>query len=587
MDTYLFASSPKQRSSFKLKHLLFSQPLLQYLVVMLSISLIIYVLGTSHAAPSLDLKLISSTNGDGFYSVNINNEEWLQSGQLEAYLDKQWYSSNATKAKDDDDYLLMNMISSSTTYDLYDDFGGKYMLYVFEWQAGTVIFETNFKVYSDGKAISFVQSFPSGVPNTNFMAANIPNGCGGNAYMTPPMLSFPSFNVANKSNKYANGDLGFLTWRNTFSGASWGKAPLSSGYLAGINGGPVVLYDDTNMNAIVVSTNDNFGVSTQVNALATATETAVFMNDSARNDSLFCLSPTCFTDNENYENRENQGISANSLDNDIIGLKLYFSSKYQDNYVATGGPPDNTYTVSFANGYIYSKQNSDNTRLSVDLYYSKERQDHATVATQDIKDNLKAMGYVFVSTQGYIDTSSKPYTGNNDWRLGISSQVMEIPEGFQHETVIVAGEGITNVILDEWSSRLQSKYHTSRLDGDADIVTSHLGYWTDDVKSFYIFIIHLMYIYVPWDKCTSNKPQKGAYYYGDDWQGATSPSQNLTCCSLEEFKAVRQGLDKLNVPIRYMQMDDWWYKGLHPSEYSNVGWGGVKAVQHWEPPEQC
>ena len=33
-------------------------------------------------------------------------------------------------------------------------------------------------------------------------------------------------------------------------------------------------------------------------------------------------------------------------------------------------------------------------------------------------------------------------------------------------------------------------------------------------------------------------------------------------------------------------MDDWWYKGLHPSEYSNVGWGGVKAVQHWEPPEQ-
>ena len=499
------------------------------------------LLAVSHAAPPLNLKVNPGANGNGFYSIMVDNTEWLQSGQLEAYLNGKWYTSNATKAKQDTTYSVMNMISSSTKNNLYDDFGGKYMLYIFEWQAATIIFETNFKVYSDGRAISFVQSFPNGVPNTNFMTANIPNGCGGDDYESPPILSFPSFNVVNKSNQYANGSLGYLTWANTFSTGNYGKAPLSGGDLAGINGGPVVLYDNTNMNAIIVSPNDNFGVSTQVNQIVGGLNSATFMNDSARNDSLLCLSSECYSANGNYQDRVVQGTSASTIDEDIVGLTLWFSAEYNDNYVATTkGPPDNTYSISFGNGYIYTKQNDDNTRLPVDLYYSKARQDHATVATQDIKNNLKAMGYVYNSTQGYIDAGSTPNIGNDDWRMGISAQVMEIPKGFEHETVIVVGEGITNVILDEWSSRLQSKYHTSRFDGDKDIVTAYLGYWTDN----------------------------GAYYYGDDWPGATTPSQNLSCCSLDKFKEVRQGLDKVNIPIRYMQMDDWWYKGLHPSEYT-------------------
>ena len=449
---------------------------------------------TAYAAPSLNLKISSGANGNGFFSINVNNTEWLQSGQLEAYLNGKWYSSNATKAKEDSEYSLMNMISSSTTNDLYDDFGGKYMLYVFEWQAGTVIFETNFKVYSDGRAISFVQSFPSGVPNTNFMAAGLPNGCGGDDYQSPPILSFPSFNVVNMSNQYAEEKLGYLTWAETFSTGRFGKAPLSLSDLAGINGGPVVLYDDSNMNAILIAPNDNFGVSTQVNEIIGLSNTATFMNDSARNDSLFCVSSACYNANGNYQDRVKQGSSPSSMDEDIVALTLWFSTQYNDNYVATSGPPDNTYTIKFGNGYIYKKQNSDNTRLPVDLYYSKARQDHATAATQAIKDNLKAMGYVFMSTQGYIDAGSQPSIGNNDWRMGISSQVMEIPEGFEHETVIVVGDGITNVILDEWSSRLQSKYHTAKVDGDADIVTSHLGYWTDDVKSLYAYYIFDVYL---------------------------------------------------------------------------------------------
>ena len=443
---------------------------------------------SADAAPSLNLKLTPGANGNGFFSIDVDNTEWLQSGQLEAYLNGKWYSSNATVAKEDPEYSLMNIISSSTNYDLYDDFGGKYMLYVFEWQAGTIIFETNFKIYSDGRAISFVQSFPSGAPNTNFMEAILPGGCGGNDYMAPPILSFPSFNAVNKSNQYANGSLGYLTWKDTFSMATYDKVPLNSNELGGVNGGPVVLYDATNMNAILIAPNDNFAVSTQVNAITGGANTATFMNNSARNDSLLCLSSNCYnTNNDKYQDKVIQGLSPSSSDEDIVALKGWYSGKYEDNYVATTGPPDSTYTIEYANGYIYTKQNDDNTRLPVDLYYSKARQDHATAATQEIKDNLKAMGYVFMSTQGYIDAGEGPNYNNPDWRMGISAQVMEIPEGFQHETFIVVGEGITDVTLNEWSTRVQSKYHTSRIDGDRDIVTGYLGYWTDDVR--YICIL--------------------------------------------------------------------------------------------------
>ena len=151
-------------------------------------------------------------------------------------------------------------------------------------------------------------------------------------------------------------------------------------------------------------------------------------------------------------------------------------------------------TVEFSNGYIYTKQDAGNTRLAVDLYYSKARQDHATAATDDVKNTLKAMGYVFMSTQGYINngTTANP---DNDWRLGISSQVLEIPEGFEHETVIVVGNGVNDAMLNEFSSKLQSKYHTFKLDGDRDIVTAYLGYWTDDVKLLmynYAFDVHVL-----------------------------------------------------------------------------------------------
>eukprot|EP01084_Bolivina_argentea_P134748 237575_1 len=362
------------------------------------------------ASPSLNLEFSQSTDGNNWYSVQVNNVEWLQSGQLEGYFDNKWYTANTTKANNDNKYNLMSMTSHSVSNNNSDKFGGSYSEYKFEWKAGNLIFETNFKIYNDQKAISFVQSFPNGVNGTNYTSVDKVLYCyDGPTWYHDPFLTFPSFNTFNKTSLYSKHNLGYLTWNGVFSYPDYGgKTPLNAVSLSGIKGGPVVLFDENKI-SIMVSTNDHFSTSTQINH----------------------------------------------------------------------GP-------------------------------------------------------------------------DTDWKIGIASTVKEIPSSFKHETVIVIGHGINDVILNEWATRLQSKYNTYKID---DIVLNYLGYWTDN----------------------------GAYFYGDGWNnngGTNGSNMNLTCCSLEVFKNVKIKLDEQNIPIKYWQMDDWWYSGLYERKY----WGGVKAVKHWEPP---
>ena len=79
--------------------------------------------GVSYATSSIDFKLNSEAIGNDFYSITINDEQWLQSGQLEAYLDGQWYASNATTAKENSAYSLTKLVSSSIQHGQFDSFG--------------------------------------------------------------------------------------------------------------------------------------------------------------------------------------------------------------------------------------------------------------------------------------------------------------------------------------------------------------------------------------------------------------------------------------------------------------------------------
>ena len=140
-----------------------------------------------------------------------------------------------------------------------------------------------------------------------------------------------------------------------------------------------------------------------------------------------------------------------------------------------------------------------------------------------------------------------------DWVVGLSGEITHVPAEFLHETILVAGEGVTATV-DYYGRKMRAAFHTNKL---PDPVVDKVGYWTDN----------------------------GAYYYGDTyWQppfDETNPDFNLTCCNKAKLLAAKAALDKDKVSMNYLQLDDWWYHGPHPVR----NFTGVKCVQEWKLPE--
>ncbi len=111
-------------------------------------------------------------------------------------------------------------------------------------------FKLNLKhILIDGKAISFVQSFPNGLTGTNLNNASaVVSNC--NQDSEAPFLSFPSFNNVNKNNLYAPNELGYLTWKDQQIQNSYGRIPIQSSVFAGINGGVMILFNNRSTNDI-------------------------------------------------------------------------------------------------------------------------------------------------------------------------------------------------------------------------------------------------------------------------------------------------------------------------------------------------
>ena len=128
-------------------------------------------------------------------------------------------------------------------------------------------------------------------------------------------------------------------------------------------------------------------------------------------------------------------------------------------------------------------------------------------------------------------------SANSAWELGVYSQVVSLPPGFRHRTLLLAGAGVTSTVFryGELARRLAGTNKTSAL--AKDLVISKLGYWTDS----------------------------GAYYYADIPFGHNLSKMAATMGSgstMEQVAvAVKTQLDKQHVPIAYWQWDDWWYPG--------------------------
>ena len=104
---------------------------------------------------------------------------------------------------------------------------------------------------------------------------------------------------------------------------------------------------------------------------------------------------------------------------------------------------------------------------------------------------------------------------------GFNPNLRHLPAGFTQQTLIAFGHGI-NHTWDVWGRALLDLQHAKRPVDDADSVLKYLGYWTDN----------------------------GAfYYYNYDLQKGYAG----TLMALVQHDRQEQ------IPIRYLQLDSWWY----------------------------
>src|ERR1019366_4645382 len=132
-------------------------------------------------------------------------------------------------------------------------------------------------------------------------------------------------------------------------------------------------------------------------------------------------------------------------------------------------------------------------------------------------------------------TSSGPH---GELASGISPQIASLPQGFQHQTLLVIEKGI-NRAFDTWGHTLTALRGKKRPANDADLVLNKLGYWTD----------------------------RGATYYYN-----TAPAMTYE----QTLAAVKADFDRQGIPLGYMQLDSWFYpKGTSDS------WDGAGGIYEY------
>ena len=135
--------------------------------------------------------------------------------------------------------------------------------------------------------------------------------------------------------------------------------------------------------------------------------------------------------------------------------------------------------------------------------------DHANTAVISPANN-----FLIARMQGRLDGGSLASALNKDLR--------NLPAKFTHETLITLGPGIHDTLL-AWGKALSSHLRAPRPPIDHDPVQRYLGYWTDN----------------------------GAfYYYNYDLQKGYAGT----------LEALADHYREKRIPIRYMQLDSWWYQ---------------------------
>jgi len=128
--------------------------------------------------------------------------------------------------------------------------------------------------------------------------------------------------------------------------------------------------------------------------------------------------------------------------------------------------------------------------------------------------------FVLSPLDGFLNTVISK-DKNNRISCGIQGKIKEIPKNFSQKFILLFGVGINQSI--ERLGDILLKYHDSKRKSlYANIVTSYLGFWTNN----------------------------GGYYYY-----RTEKGMNYEDTMVE----IKEYFDKYNIPIRYYNFDSWWY----------------------------
>ncbi|KAH8064544.1 hypothetical protein JL722_1421 [Aureococcus anophagefferens] len=123
--------------------------------------------------------------------------------------------------------------------------------------------------------------------------------------------------------------------------------------------------------------------------------------------------------------------------------------------------------------------------------------------------------------------------------LGPAATLDALPTGYAHETLLVGARGVDAVLRKLGDALLA--VGGKRRAPPAGPVLRQLGYWTD----------------------------RGSFYYGNPRRPGDSMAETLL--------AVRDAWDAAGLPVRYLQLDDWWFQQHNGDFGGMVDWTGCTA----------
>jgi hypothetical protein len=126
-----------------------------------------------------------------------------------------------------------------------------------------------------------------------------------------------------------------------------------------------------------------------------------------------------------------------------------------------------------------------------------------------------------ISPASHFMVASMIGDGTNQIASGFNPHLKNLPAKFSQQTILAFGNGI-NRTWDLWGQSLRELEGVTHPHEDMDTITKYFGYWTDN---------------------------GGAYYYNYDLkQGYQGTMESVVAHYRQE-----------QIPIRYLQLDSWWY----------------------------